>query len=216
MGLDGLRKVKIDPENPDMKIIREAGRLLREGKLVAYPTDTVYGLGANPFDVKAVQNLLRAKRRKWELGLPLLVSDESTARKVAEFTPDADLLSKNFWPGGLTLVLKPLIKIPSIVTGDKDSIAIRLPAHKVPRLLAKCIDGILIGTSANISGQPSALNAEQVQEQIGNDTDMILDGGETLNAQPSTIIDLTQRPAVILREGKISAQMLKKFIDVKD
>lgn len=216
MGLNGLRKVKIDPENPDMKIIREAGRLLREGKLVAYPTDTVYGLGTNPFDIKAVQNLLRAKRRKWELGLPLLVSDESTARKVAEFTSEADLLSKNFWPGGLTLVLKPLIKIPSIVTGNKDSIAIRLPAHKVPRLLAKCLDGILIGTSANISGQPSALNAEQVQEQIGNDTDMILDGGETLNAQPSTIIDLTQRPAVILREGKISAQTLKKFIDVKD
>jgi L-threonylcarbamoyladenylate synthase len=216
LGLNGLRKVKIDPENPDMKIIREAGRLLREGKLVAYPTDTVYGLGTNPFDIKAVQNLLRAKRRKWELGLPLLVSDESTARKVAEFTSEADLLSKNFWPGGLTLVLKPLIKIPSIVTGNKDSIAIRLPAHKVPRLLAKCLDGILIGTSANISGQPSALNAEQVQEQIGNDTDMILDGGETLNAQPSTIIDLTQRPAVILREGKISAQTLKKFIDVKD
>jgi len=210
-----LRKVKIEPENPDIEIIKEAGKLLRKGKLVAYPTDTVYGLGADPFNVKAVENLLKVKKRKRELGLPILVSDESVARRIAEFTPEADLLSKKFWPGALTLVLKTRIKIPRIVTGDKDNIAVRMPSHKVPQLLAMCLDGVLIGTSANISGEPPALNAQQVQEQIGSSIDMIIDGGGSLSDQPSTIIDLTQKPPVILREGKISHQSLEKLIAIK-
>lgn len=198
-----------------MEIIREAGKLLREGRLVAYPTDTVYGLGTNPFDIHAVKNLLRVKKRDRELGLPILVSDEVVARRVAEFTPEAEMLSRNFWPGALTLVLKTSIKIPSIVTGSRKNIAIRLPSHKVPQLLAKYLDGILIGTSANISGKPPALNAHQVQEQIGRDVDMILDSGETLCEKPSTIVDLTQKPPIILREGKISQQSLKKVISLK-
>jgi L-threonylcarbamoyladenylate synthase len=207
--------VLIEPENPDIEIIKEAGKLLRKGKLVAYPTDTVYGLGADPFNVKAVENLLKVKKRKMELGLPILVSDESVARRIAEFTPEAELLSKNFWPGALTLVLKTRIKIPRIVTGNRDNIAVRMPSHKVPQLLAACLDGVLIGTSANISGEPSALNAQQVQEQIGSNIDMIIDGGETLSDKPSTIIDLTQKPPAILREGQISHQSLEKLIAIK-
>ncbi|MGQ9721261.1 MAG: L-threonylcarbamoyladenylate synthase [Candidatus Jordarchaeum sp.] len=210
-----MRIIKVEPEKPNMEIIREAGKLLREGRLVAYPTDTVYGLGTNPFDIHAVKNLLRVKKRDRELGLPILVSDEIVARRVAEFTPEAEILSRNFWPGALTLVLKTSIKIPSIVTGSRKNIAIRLPSHKVPQLLAKYLDGILIGTSANISGKPPALNAHQVQEQIGRDVDMILDSGETLCEKPSTIVDLTQKPPIILREGKISQQSLKKVISLK-
>lgn len=210
-----LKTIKIDPKNPNTEIIREAGNLLREGKLVAYPTDTVYGLGTDPFNVTAVKNLLKVKKRDAELGLPILVSDESVARRIAEFTPDADLLSRKFWPGALTLVLKTRIRIPSIVTGKSDNIAIRLPSHKVPQLLAKWIYGTLIGTSANTSGKPPALNAYQVQKQIGRDVDLILDSGETLSEKPSTIIDLTQKPPAILREGQISLQALKKFIIFK-
>lgn len=213
--VERLRKVKIEPEKPDIEIIKDAGKLLRKGKLVAYPTDTVYGLGADPFNIKAVENLLKVKKRKRELGLPILVSDKSVARRIAEFTPEADLLSKNFWPGALTLVLKNRIKIPRIVTGNRDNIAVRVPCHKVPQLLAMCLGGVLIGTSANISGKPSALNAQQVQEQIGSNVDMIIDSEETLIDQPSTIIDLTQKPPVILREGQISIQALEKLIEIK-
>ncbi|WXG42439.1 MAG: L-threonylcarbamoyladenylate synthase [Candidatus Freyarchaeum deiterrae] len=207
--------MRIEPENPDMEIIKEAGKLLRKGKLVAYPTDTVYGLGADPFNINAVENLLKVKKRKVELGLPILVSDESVARRIAEFTPEADLLSKSFWPGTLTLVLKTRIKIPRIVTGNRDNIAIRLPSHKVPQLLAGCLDGVLVGTSANISGEPSAMNAQQVQEQIGRNIDMIIDGGETSSDQPSTIIDLTRKPPIILREGQTSRQSIEKLIAIK-
>lgn len=210
-----MKKVKIEPEKPDIETIKEAGNLLRNGKLVAYPTDTVYGLGADPFNIKAVENLLKVKKRKRELGLPILVSNGSVARRIAEFTPEADLLSKNFWPGALTLVLKTRIKIPRIVTGNRDNIAVRMPAHKVPQLLAMCLGGVLIGTSANISGKPSAVNAEQVEEQIGKNVDMILDGGVASTDQPSTIIDLTQKPPVILREGRISRQSLEKLIVIK-
>jgi L-threonylcarbamoyladenylate synthase len=207
--------VKIEPENPDIEIIKEAGKLLRKGKLVAYPTDTVYGLGTDPFNIKAVENLLKVKKRKKEMGLPILVSEESVARRIAEFTPEADLLSKNFWPGSLTLVLKTRIDIPRIVTGNRENIAVRMPSHKVPQLLAMCLDGVLVGTSANISGKPSALNAQQVQEQIGRNIDMILDGGESVSDQASTIIDLTQKPPVILRQGQTSRQSLGKFIEIK-
>jgi L-threonylcarbamoyladenylate synthase len=210
-----MKKVKIEPENPDIETVKEAGKLLRNGKLVAYPTDTVYGLGADPFNIKAVEKLLKAKKRKKELGLPILVSNESVARRIAEFTPEADLLSKNFWPGALTLVLKTRIKIPRIVTGNRENIAVRMPAHKVPQLLAMYLGGVLIGTSANISGKPSAVNAEQVEEQIGKDIDMILDGGVASTDQPSTIIDLTQKPPVILREGRISRQSLEKLVVIK-
>lgn len=210
-----MGRVKVEPENPDMETIEEAGKLLRKGKLVAYPTDTVYGLGADPFNIKAVENLLKVKKRKRELGLPVLVSKESVARRIAEFTPEADILSKSFWPGALTLVLKTRIKIPKIVTGNREKIAVRMPCHKVPQLLAMCLDGVLIGTSANISGKPSALNAQQVQDQIGSSIDMIIDSGETLTDQPSTIIDLTQKPPVILREGRISLQVLEKLIAIK-
>lgn len=210
-----MRTIKIEPKNPSIEIIREAGNLLKKGKLVAYPTDTVYGLGTDPFNITAIKNLLKVKKRDIELGLPILVSDEGVARRVAQFTPEADLLSRNFWPGALTLVLKTRIRIPSIVTGNRDNIAIRLPSHKVPQLLAKCIDGILIGTSANISGKPPALNAHQVQEQIGRNVDMTLDGGESLCEKPSTIVDLTQKSPVILREGQISLQALKKIIICK-
>ncbi|MEM3526594.1 MAG: L-threonylcarbamoyladenylate synthase, partial [Candidatus Jordarchaeaceae archaeon] len=135
--------------------------------------------------------------------------------RIAEFTPEADLLSRKFWPGALTLVLKTRVEIPKIVTGNRDNIAVRVPSHKVPQLLAMCIGGILIGTSANISGQPSALNAQQVEEQIGKDIDMILDSGETLTEQPSTIIDLTQKPPVILREGRITRETLRKVIEIR-
>jgi len=207
-----LRIVKISPEKPNMRLIREAGNLLREGKLVAYPTDTVYGLGADPFNTIAIENLLKTKRRSKELGLPILVPDKNVARRTAEFTPEAELLSKKFWPGALTLVLKPRIEIPRIVTGNRNSIAIRFPAHKVPQLLAKHIGGTLIGTSANISGKPPALNAHQVQAQIGSEVDMILDGGEVLSKKPSTIIDLTEKPPVILREGCISRQSIKRVL----
>jgi L-threonylcarbamoyladenylate synthase len=210
-----LRRVKVEPENPDMEIIKEAGKLLKKGKLVAYPTDTVYGLGADPFNIKAVENLLKVKKRKRELGLPVLVSDERVARRIAEFTPEADILSKNFWPGALTLVLKTRIKIPGIVTGDREKIAVRMPCHRIPQLLAMCLDGVLIGTSANISGKPPALNAQQVQDQVGSSISMIIDSGETFTDQPSTIIDLTQKPPAILREGKISHQVLEKLLAIK-
>ncbi|MFB0560474.1 MAG: L-threonylcarbamoyladenylate synthase [Candidatus Lokiarchaeia archaeon] len=210
-----MRIIKIEPKNPNIEIIREAGNLLRKGKLVAYPTDTVYGLGTDTFNIMAVKNLLKVKKRDIELGLPILVSDEGVARRVAEFIPEADILSRKFWPGALTLVLKTRVKIPNVVTGNRDNIAIRLPFHKIPQLLAKCIDGILIGTSANISGMPPALNAHQVQKQFGRDVDMILDGGESLCEIPSTIVDLTQKPPVILREGQISIQALKKVIIFK-
>ncbi|MBI2853327.1 MAG: threonylcarbamoyl-AMP synthase [Chloroflexi bacterium] len=188
-----------------------AVRVLRVGGVLAYPTDTVYGLGCDAFCTTAVVRLYEIKHRPWHMAVPLLIGDMDQLHRVArDVPPEALALAKMFWPGALTIVLPKHPDVPDIVTAIGDTVAVRLPAHAVPVFLARALGSPLVGTSANITGMPSATTAAQVHSQFGSELDLIVDGGESPGGLESTIVDLTGRVPVVLRECAIPAKDVMK------
>jgi L-threonylcarbamoyladenylate synthase len=185
--------------------------ILRRGALVAYPTDTLYGLGAHAFMEAAVAAVFAAKGRPLSQGLPLLLADASQMPEVAESVPEwAWRLAEAYWPGGLTLVLPRGLKILPIVTGGSPGVAVRVPNHPVPRELVRRLGAPIIGTSANLSGGPNPTTALQVREQLGSSVQFIIDGGPCPVGLPSTIVDVTTQPPRLLRVGAVSIKDLKR------
>jgi L-threonylcarbamoyladenylate synthase len=185
--------------------------ILKKGGVVAFPTDTVYGLGASMAIDSAVEKVYRIKRRPRNMPLPLLLADLSQLEEVAISIPaSARLLADKFWPGPLTLVLLKSDAISDIVSGGGKTIAVRIPDHPVPTSLAKGIGTAIIGTSANLSGQPSALTAAQAREQLGASVDLIIEG-DCPGGRESTVVDLSGETPVILREGAISIEALRQI-----
>ncbi|MFX0096986.1 MAG: L-threonylcarbamoyladenylate synthase [Candidatus Hodarchaeota archaeon] len=207
-----VKVIKVDSLAPEISAMRMAAAFARFGMLVVFPTDTVYGLGTNPFNVLAVDRLLKVKGRLEEMGVPLLVSSVDDVSEIAHFDDDAEKLAKKFWPGVLTLVLKKRRIIPNIVTGGRDSVAVRIPSHKVARSLAQMVGGVIVGTSANISGKSSPKTAQEAIEQVGKEVDLVLDGGKASVGVSSTIIDLTESPPLIRRLGAVSEEQIKEVI----
>ena len=186
--------------------------ILRQGGLVAYPTDTVYGLGACANLPQAVERIYKVKERPRNMPLPLLLADVSQITRVAEPVPPiAWLLIHSFLPGALTIVLPKSNSIPDIITAGGTTIAIRVPAHPVPVALAEGLGTPIVGTSANLSGMPSPLTAEEVYSQLGDKIDWIIDGGRCLGGRESTIVDVTGETPVLLREGAISREELEQI-----
>jgi L-threonylcarbamoyladenylate synthase len=184
--------------------------ILKKGGLVAFPTDTVYGLGASYDNCAAVERIYRVKRRPRHLALPLLLAGTEQITQVASnISPEAWLLIKRFLPGALTLVLLRSSSVPDIVTGGGKTVAVRIPAHPVPVALIKGTGKPVIGTSANISGKSTALNANEVRSQFGDKIDLIIDGGVCPGGKESTIIDMTGDMPRILRQGAISLKELE-------
>ena len=185
--------------------------ILKQGGVVAYPTDTVYGLGACGGIPEAIERVYDIKERPRNMPLPLLLADVSQLTKVAEpVSPSAWSLIHSFLPGALTLVLPKSKSVPDIITAGGTTVAVRIPAHPVPITLIEGLGIPIVGTSANLSGQPSPLTAEEVYSQLGNKIDLIIDGGWCLGGRESTIIDMTGQTPVLLREGAISREELEK------
>ena len=185
--------------------------ILKQGGLVAYPTDTVYGLGAGVNIIQAVERVYRAKGRPSNVALPLLLSDISQISEYAEPVPPiAWLLARRFLPGALTMVLLKSRSVPDIITAGGGTVAIRIPAHPVPVALVRGLGMPIVGTSANLSGKPSALTADEVSSQFGDKVDLVIDGGRCPGGRESTIIDVTGEVPEILREGAISIGELKR------
>lgn len=183
--------------------------ILKQGGIVAFPTDTVYGLGASINVSSAVERVYRIKERPRGMALPLLLADVSQIDEVARSVPPpARLLADKFLPGALTLVLFKAESVPDIVTGNNKTVAVRIPAHPIPVALVRGVGTPIVGTSANLSGSPSALTAGEAQNQLGDKVDLIIDGGECPGGKESTIVDLTGETPVILREGAISREEL--------
>ena len=183
--------------------------VLKEGGIVAFPTDTVYGLGASTNISRAVEQVYRVKQRPRNMALPLLLADKSQISEVAQAVPQlAWLLADKFLPGALTMVLLKSESVPDIVTGGDKTVAVRIPAHPIPVALIQGVGTPIAGTSANLSGQPSALTAEDVHTQLGDKVDLVIDGGRCPGGLESTIVDLTRETPVILREGAISREEL--------
>jgi len=178
--------------------------ILREGGVVAFPTDTVYGLGASYLNGQAVERVYQVKQRSHAVALPLLLADISQIESVAAPVPrNAWLLAQRFLPGGLTIILHKAPSVPDIVTGGGPNVAVRIPDHPVPVALIRGLGVPIIGTSANLSGRPSMLSAEEVRQQLGCRIDFIIEGGRCPGGVESAVVDLTAEPPVILREGAI-------------
>ena len=205
----------IVPDNANNRSV--AAILLREGGVVAFPTDTVYGLGAVVFNRSAISTLFVVKGRPRDQGLPVLIASESQLREVADDVPDSAMeLAKTFWPGALTLVMKRHPNLPSGVTGGAETVAVRLPDHPCPQTLISACGAPIAGTSANRHGGGDPTSAQEVQRQLGNRVSLVLDGGTSPQSVPSTILDVTVSPARILRAGVVTADMLRKVCPVAE
>jgi L-threonylcarbamoyladenylate synthase len=192
------------------KQVEQAISILKEGGIVAFPTDTVYGLGAAISFPQAVARVYDVKKRPQNMPLPLLLADKSQIGEVAEAVPPvAWLLAAKFLPGALTMVLFKSKAVPDTVSGGGKTVAIRIPAHPVPLALIKGLGAPIVGTSANLSGQPSALTAEEAYTQLNGRVDLIIDGGRCPGGRESTVVDLTSETPLVLREGAISKEELE-------
>jgi len=197
------------PSNPkfDPEIIRQAARLIREGKLVAFPTETVYGLGANALDARAVERVFRAKRRP--ATSPLIVHAESrnaAANLVTEWPDEAERLTNKFWPGPLTLVLPKRASIPGIVTAGLPTVGLRVPANRFALALLVQAAVPIAAPSANRFTELSPTTAAHVRQSLDGDVDLIIDGGPTQVGIESTVVSLAGSKPLLLRPGMISAR----------
>ena len=188
--------------------IQTALEILHRGGLVAFPTDTVYGVGALAFDGKAVESIYAAKDRPIEKAIPVLIADAADMEKVGMDIPDvAYQLAARFWPGPLTCIVPKKPTLPESVSAT-DTVGVRVPNHEVARTLLRAA-GPMAVTSANISGQPNPSTAQEVLTQLAGRIDLILDGGTTLGGVPSTLVDCTGSELKILREGPISLEEIR-------
>lgn len=193
--------------------IRHGVKILKSGGVVAFSTDTVYGLGCNAFNKQAVDRVYEIKERSRDIPLPLLLSDIDQVTEVAESVPEvAWILVRHFLPGGLTIILPKADGLPDFLNPKGNTIAIRVPNHKVTLALIQSLGRPLIGTSANLSGKPSPVTAQEVEVQLGTKVDLIIDGGRCPGGIESTIIDVTGEAPKILRQGLIKAEEINKVL----
>ncbi|MBI2114174.1 MAG: threonylcarbamoyl-AMP synthase [candidate division NC10 bacterium] len=203
----------MEPKSPQPDVLQQACEILRRGGLVAFPTDTLYALGANALDPAAIERVLTVKGRHHGKPLSVLVPSVEAAAALAATLPDgAQALMRAFWPGALTVVVRASAKIPSILTAATGTVGLRMPAGAVARALLTAFAGPVIGTSANKTGAADPADAKTVRKAIGGQIDLVLDGGRVALGVPSTVIDCTAEPARILREGAISRAALQTKI----
>ena len=196
----------VDPWNPQPEIIREAARLIREGLLVAFPTETVYGLGSNGLNPAASSKIFAAKGRPSDNPLILHFASPEAVKTVAFIPEKARRLMALFWPGPLTLVLPSKGVVPTEVTAGLDTVAVRMPSHPVALALIAAAGVPVAAPSANSSGRPSPTEAGSVVSDLGGGVDLILDGGSTSVGVESTVLDLTGENMVLLRPGGCSVE----------
>jgi len=198
-----------------MDQLAPAVSVIRQGGIVVYPTETFYGLGGHPELPEAIERIYRIKRRDLRKPLSLIAADvRAVRRSVASWPPAAERLASAFWPGPLTLVLPASPIFPLALIGESATIALRISSHPVSQLLAAGVGGVLIATSANLSGQPPCRRLEDLEIDIVSQVDAIIDGGITAGQAPSTVVNVTAVPAQLLREGAIPWLAISQFLCV--
>jgi len=202
--------IQVDTSKDFQSAVDRAAEILLDGGLVAFPTESFYGIAVDVRNEHAIKRLFSAKGRSANSPVLILIdAAESLGLYVNTIPPVAACLIKKFWPGGLTLVFMAGSKVSPLLTAGTQKIGIRLSSHPVARALARAIGAPISGTSANISGRPGCRNAQEVQESLGSEVDLILDAGETAGIVGSTVLDVTQQPPKILRDGIVSREQLK-------
>lgn len=209
----------IDLENCD-HIIDRAAEVVRSGGVIAYPTDTSYGLGCDPRIPEALDRLVAIKRRDRKLGVPLLFSDFNQCEMYHDFGSLEKIIVRLFWPGALTIVVEARPEIPEHIRAGRTSVAIRVPDHIIPRGIANKIGGPIVGTSANRTGGPSPFDVSVAMEQLGQEVDLYIDGGASSVSNNSTIIGVEDAGEgeilniKVFREGQISISKLEEVLNV--
>ncbi len=200
--------------NPNTEGIKEAVKKILEGGIIFIPTDTVYGIAANPYNDKAIKKIFSIKKKSLNNSLVLLCSNYKMAKKYAIFNKIADNLKKNFWPGPLTLILKKKsnLKISKKWVSKNNSIGLRIPDHSIPKKIINKCNFPIFCTSANISGKKSCRNVNDIVKNFKNKKITIINGGKTKFGIDSTIIDVTKDKINILRKGCINKKKIKKIV----
>ena len=197
----------------DTESFAHAVRLLRAHKVIAFPTDTVYGIGARGFDESAIEQLFVVKTRDRGKAIPYLLSDVEQLPLVADAIPAAArLLAAKFWPGGLTLIIPASARVPKVLIAGGAGVAVRVPNNHTTRALIDALGVPLAATSANLSGGPDPANAREVLAQLNGRIPLILDGGATRGNIPSTVVDVTTDPPTIRRVGVIAVEEIEKVV----
>ena len=204
---------KVDPENPDEEVISQGAEIIRAGGLVAFPTETVYGLGANGLSGEACRRIYAAKGRPSDNPLILHIAGEEGLTSLVREVPEAARkLMEAFWPGPLTIIFPKSDMVPPEVTGGLSTVAVRFPAGKTAAALIKKSGVPIAAPSANSSGKPSPTRASHVEFDLGGKIDMIIDGGPAEVGLESTIADATAEPVALLRPGAVTLEMLREVL----
>src|SRR5665647_841001 len=205
--------VKVNPEKPDLKKIQLAAEIIQKGGLVAFPTETVYGVGADALNPTAVLALFAAKKRPLDNPPIVHVADPKEVYNLVKGVPKkAEVLMEKFWPGPLTLIFKRSNVVPKVTVAGLDTVAIRMPKHKVALELIRQSRCPIAAPSANLAGKPSPTTAQHVYEDLNGRIDALLDGGATNIGVESTVVDLSGDPPILLRPGGTPYEALKKVL----
>jgi L-threonylcarbamoyladenylate synthase len=208
--------LKVSGNNSEEAVLTRAAEILCAGGVIAYPTETFYGLGADATDEKAIQKIFAIKGRNFNNPISVIIDKTENLQLLVQEVPDNALkLMQAFWPGALTIVFKASGNISTLLIAGTGKIGIRFSGHPAARTIAAKLGHPVTATSANLSGAPECSTADEVGNQIGDKLDAIIDLGKTAGGLGSTIVDVTFNPAKILRQGAISWDMIEKYIDVK-
>lgn len=199
-----MERLFVDPTMPDQAVLARAAAAIRAGGLIAVPTDTLYGLAADPFRPEAVRRLFCVKGRSLERAVPLMAADTvQVVDQLGELSPLARALAERFWPGPLTLLVPAPAAMADEVSGGTGRVGVRVPAHAVARGLCRAIGGVVTASSANISGRDATDDPDDVVAWLGAQLDLVLDAGKTGGRVPSTIVDVSAREPRLVRAGVI-------------
>jgi L-threonylcarbamoyladenylate synthase len=205
--------MKVSPRAPQKRLILTAAEALRRGGLVAFPTETVYGLGADAFNTDAVRQIFVAKGRPLDNPIIVHIASVADLKALTSHVPErASLLIDRFWPGPLTLILQKSLDVPDDVTGGLDTVAVRMPQNKIALALIKALGHPIAAPSANLSGRPSGTTAGHVLQDFAGKIDMILDGGPVAVGVESTVLDLSRKTPAILRPGAVTQEDLEPLL----
>jgi L-threonylcarbamoyladenylate synthase len=207
--------LKINSENPELSLVKYAADQIRAGEVLGMPTDTFYGLAADPFNLRAVDKVYDIKTRSRHKPLSLLIESVDQAEELAKGLPEGFYaLARKFWPGPLTIIVKAGSRLPLKVTANTGHVALRVPNAKIPQAVVMAAAIPITATSANLSGASECTSAEQVRDQLHGRISIIVDGGISPREVPSTIVDLTAEDSGwrILREGAIPSEEISSFL----
>jgi len=205
--------IRVNPDKPDLNLVHKAAEIILNEGVIGYPTETVYGLGANALSDAAVEKVFKLKGRERAKPILIISSDiEQVTKLISSFPARAEILARFFWPGPLTIVFEASLKLPDLLLGGGSRIGIRIPDNRTCLELLKLCGVPITSTSANISGQKNPISAQEVYENFGDKLDLIIDGGASPSRTPSTVVLVKHDNVTLIREGAITKVEIEQTI----